>query len=68
MIFPFGIEKEAEIYCTSTKVALKSQERNIEQQIAGLANNLIVKGVVYFPFSTIIQFLVTWPERAVRAN
>lgn len=27
MIFPFGIEKEAEIYCTSTKVALKSQEK-----------------------------------------
>ncbi len=68
MIFPFGIEKEAEIYCTSTKVALKSQERNIEPQIAGMANNLIVKGVVNFPYSTILQFMVTWTEQAVRAN
>ena len=27
MIFPFCIEKEAEIYCTSTKVALKQAVR-----------------------------------------
>ena len=44
MIFPFGIEKEAEIYCTSTKVALKSQERNIEPQIAGYGQQFNCKG------------------------
>lgn len=68
MIFPFGIEKEAEIYCTSAKVALKSQEKSIGPQIADMANNLIVNGVVDFPYSTILQFMVTWTEQAVRAN
>lgn len=57
MIFPFGIEKEAEIYCTSTKVALKSQERNIEPQIAGMANNLIVR---VWLISHIQQFYNSW--------
>lgn len=64
----FCIEKEAEIYCTSAKVALKSQEKSIGPQIADMANNLIVNGVVDFPYSTILQFMVTWTEQAVRAN
>ena len=68
MIFPFGIEREAEIYCTSAKVALRSQEKSIEPQIADMANNLIVKGVLNFSYSTILQFMVTWTEQAVRAN
>lgn len=57
MIFPFGIEKEAEIYCTSAKVALKSQEKSIGPQIADMANNLIVNGVVDFH---IRQFYNSW--------
>ena len=68
MIFPFGIEREAEIYCTSAKVALRSQEKSIEPQIADMANNLIVKGVLNLSYSTILQLMVTWTEQAVRAN
>lgn len=68
MIFPFGLEREAEIYCTSTKVALKSQGKSIELQIADMANNLITMGAINLPYPTILQFMVTWTEQAIRAN
>ncbi|MBP3482808.1 MAG: hypothetical protein J6K28_05390 [Alistipes sp.] len=66
MIFPFGIEKEAEIYCTSTKVALAKQAKEIESQIAEMASNLAAMGTINLPYSTILQLMVTWTEQAVK--
>lgn len=66
MIFPFGIEKEAEIYCTSTKVALAREAKEIEPQIVEMANNLVAMGTINLPYSTILQFMVTWTEQAVK--
>lgn len=65
MIFPFGIEKEAQIYCISTKIALSRQSSVIESEITDMANNLIAMGAVSLPYSTIVQCMITWVEQAV---
>ena len=66
MIFSFGIEKEAEIYCLSTKVALAKQAKEIEPQIVEMSNNLVAMGTINLPYSTILQLMVTWVEQAVK--
>lgn len=68
MIFPFGIDKEAEIYCTSTKIALSQQAQEIEPQIAAMANNLISMGTIQLPHTTLLQLMTTWTEQAVQTN
>ena len=67
MIFPFGIEKEAEIYCISTKIALSKQVDEIESEIIEMADNLVAMDAVNLPYSTILQFMVTWTEQAVKS-
>lgn len=66
MIFLFGIEKEAEIYCLATKVALVKQAKEIELEIVEMSNNLVAMGTINLPYSTILQFMVMWTEQAVK--
>lgn len=65
MIFLFGIEKEAEIYCNSAKFALVQQAKETEVQIAEIANNIANSGAINLPFTTILNNMVSWVEDAV---
>ena len=66
MIFPFGIKKEAEIYCNSAKFALTRQVKEIEPQIASIANNMINNGTINLPYEIILEDMVRWVESAVK--
>lgn len=65
MTFPFGIEKEAEIYCKSAKFAMALQASDIESQIADMANNMKINGTIGLPYTTVLNYMVSWTEDAV---
>ena len=68
MIFPFGIEKEAEIYCNSAKFALERQAKDTEYQITQMADNLKCHGIAHLPYTEILDLMVFWTEDAVRKS
>lgn len=68
MIFPFGIEKEAEIYCNSAKFALARQAKEIECQITEMAENLKCHSITDLSYTEILDLVVFWTEDAVRKN
>lgn len=68
MIFTFGIEKEAEIYCTSTKIALSQQTAEVESQISEIAAELEYSSTINMPYETLVNEMVSWTEVAVQSS
>lgn len=68
MIFAFGIEKEAEIYCASTKIAFSQQATEIESQIAEIAAELECSSTIDMPYDAILNEMVSWTEVAVKSS
>lgn len=62
--FPFGIEKEAEIYCRASKVGL-STDANAPKVIKEMADNLAANGIKEFPKQEIFGAIAHWTRRAV---
>lgn len=62
--FPFGLEKEAEIYCRASKVGL-STDTNAPRVIKEMADNLIANDIKMFPKQEIFNVIAHWTRRAV---
>ena len=68
MIFPFGIEKEAEIYCNSAKFEIARQKRELEWQIGSMSNDLRRLGVSQMSYERIVDLIVFWSENMVKQS
>lgn len=61
----FGLQKEAEIYCTSTKVALQQNYAELTPMINDMAMNLNSTGAANFDKSVITKLIATWAEQNI---
>lgn len=68
MIFPFGIEKEAEIYCNSAKYEINKQQFELESQINFMADNFRRLGINEKSYKEIIGYIVFWSETMVKQS
>lgn len=68
MIFPFGIVKEAEIYCNSAKFEIARQKQALEWQITSMAEDLKQFGIKEMPYERVIEQIVFWSECMVKQS
>lgn len=66
MFFIWGIEKEAEIYCSSVKITIKKkQSDDLEEQLNQMADEMCSKGWESLPRSMVVASLVRNVEEEV---
>ena len=65
MDFLFGIEKEAEIYCTSSIVSMKQQWEKIEPNINQSSLKMVEDGLEFWDYDEVVEFICFWTKRSV---
>ena len=66
MDFLFGIEKEAEIYCTSATIAMNQQSSVINPVINEVSQNMIEMGLESYDYAEVVKLICSWAESHVR--
>lgn len=68
MYFLLGIEKEAEIYCSSSKIGLSSQEQFVEEASSAFASEMKDNDVVHMSFDEVVDYIVGKAREACDMN
>lgn len=63
--FPFGIEKEAEIYCNSAKFSLSNHSNIYDKSVDKYANHFKTSGVIYWDIERFSSEMIIWTKFAV---
>ena len=64
MEFPFGIQKEAEIYCNSAIIAMK-QQPSVQHTINAISQEMQSMGLEDIPYEEIVPLICQWTEENV---
>ena len=62
--FPFGLDKEAQIYCSSSKIALQSDPK-ASYITNGMAAEPQFKQLVSMPFDVQVNMITRWTRESV---
>lgn len=65
MNFTFGIDKEAEIYCTSVLVSMKKQQTQVDNVTSQTAKELMEMGIEQVSYHDVLSLICDWTEKAV---
>ncbi len=68
MFFPFGIDKEAEIYCTSSKIGLSHQAAFVEEASTAFAKDMLDAGIAHMSFDGVVSYIVDQARMACKMN
>lgn len=68
MFFPFGIENEAEIYCTSSKIGLNSQAQFVEEASSAFATEMRDNDIAHMSFEQVVSYIVNKSREACDMN
>lgn len=68
MFFQFGLDKEAEIYCTSSKIGLSSQASFVEEASTAFAKEMRDANIAHMSFDGVVNYIVEKAREACRMN
>lgn len=62
MFFPFGIAKEADIYCASTQISMRNQQEYVEQVVNEISADLIKRDIESLPYNQVVLLINMWAK------
>lgn len=62
MFFPFGIAKEADIYCASTQISMRNQQEYVEQVVSEISTDFINRDIESQPYNQVVSLINKWTE------